>query len=194
MSQEPLPPAKQHIPPPVILTHPPPPPSPLESQAAPVVKVKIRGGDVGLPPAMVTTNTRIIAALIDMLVAAGITILGLLVLPDFLSKIVWLAGMAYMITRDSLSFLGGQSVGKKVMNIRVVTQDGQPLTGNWEKAAIRNAILVIPFLNLVELAVLLMRDNQSERGRRLGDDWAKTKVIPVVSALPEPDSLGDPKP
>lgn len=180
MSQESPPPAKPIIPPPVLSTPPPPPPSPLATSSAPAVKVKIREGDDVPSLAVVTTNTRIIAALIDMLVAAGLIILVLLVLPDFFSKIAWLAGMAYTIVRDSLPFLGGQSVGKKVMKIRVVTQDDEPLTGNWEKAAVRNAILVIPFLNLVELAVLLMRDNQPDRGRRLGDDWAKTKVVPVL--------------
>jgi hypothetical protein len=30
---------------------------------------------------------------------------------------------------------------------------------------------------LVELFVLLTREDKPERGRRLGDEWAKTKVI-----------------
>ncbi len=116
-------------------------------------------------------------------------ILGAIILPDILNKIAWLAGMAYMIVRDSLPFLDGQSIGKKVMKIRVVTLDNQPLTKNWEKALIRNAILVIPLLNLVELAVLLMRDGQADRGRRLGDEWAKTKVVAVMPPVEEPDSV-----
>ena len=116
-------------------------------------------------------------------------ILAALILPDILSKIAWLAGLAYMIVRDSLPFLDGQSVGKKVMKLRVTTLDDQPLTKNWEKALIRNVILVIPLLNLVELAVLLMRDGQADRGRRLGDEWAKTKVVAVIPPTDPSDSV-----
>lgn len=40
---------------------------------------------------------------------------------------------------------------------------------------IRNIVLWIPFFPLVELIVLLSNNN----GLRLGDQWAKTKVISV---------------
>jgi hypothetical protein len=45
--------------------------------------------------------------------------------------------MAYFVTRDSLPFLGGQSVGKKAMKLTVVTLDDKSLSGNWEPAVIR---------------------------------------------------------
>jgi uncharacterized RDD family membrane protein YckC len=94
-----------------------------------------------------------------------------------------------MITRDSLPFLGGQSVGKKAMTIKVVTMDGQSLSGNWEKAAIRNAVLIIPFFPLVELLILLTREGKPDRGRRLGDEWAQTQVI-LAPDLPAEEKSG----
>jgi uncharacterized RDD family membrane protein YckC len=85
-----------------------------------------------------------------------------------------------MVTRDSLPFLGGQSVGKKAMKLQVVTLEDKPITGNWEAALIRNGVLLIPFFGLIEIYVLLTREDKPERGRRLGDEWAKTKVIIAV--------------
>ena len=98
-------------------------------------------------------------------------------LPGFAERIAWLVGIAYLVTRDSLPFLGGQSVGKKAMKLKVVTLEGKPITGNWEAALIRNGVLLIPFFGLIELFVLLTREDKPEHGRRLGDEWAKTKVI-----------------
>ena len=99
------------------------------------------------------------------------------ILPGFASKLGWLVLAGYLITRDSLPFLGGQSVGKKAMKIKAVTLDDKSLVGNWEVAAIRNGVLLIPFFGLIELFILLTREDKPERGRRLGDEWAKTKVI-----------------
>jgi uncharacterized RDD family membrane protein YckC len=94
-----------------------------------------------------------------------------------------LKSIASIITRDSRPFPGGQSVGKKAMKLKVVSIDEQSLTGNWQKAAIRNAVLIIPFFPLVELLILLTREDKPDRGRRLGDEWAKTQMI-VAPELP----------
>ncbi|MEO5914529.1 MAG: RDD family protein [Luteolibacter sp.] len=168
-----------------------PPPPPVRDIG---VKVKIRTGDEpdeeeiqagGLAP----FNTRVTAMAIDAVVGIGV-IIGLnSILPDFAHKLSWLVALAYIVTRDSLPFLGGQSVGKKAMNLRAVTLDGKPLTGNWEVSLIRNGILLIPPLQLLELWILLTREEKPERGLRLGDEWAKTKVIveekPAVSESDE---------
>ncbi|RYD21268.1 MAG: RDD family protein [Verrucomicrobiaceae bacterium] len=179
------------IPSPPSVTPPPQPSAAAASTPPPVtaggaaVKVNLRTGDDPVPEGVTSVpfNTRIIAAVIDIVVAAGVAILLALVLPSFASKLAWLVSMAYIVTRDSLPFLGGQSVGKKAMKIRAVTLEGQPLTGNWEKGGIRNAVLLIPFFGLVELYILLTRETGPDRGRRLGDEWAKTKVI--FEPLPE---------
>ena len=193
------------IPPPNLSPPPPPPPpSPLDSRpksASPQplsppgntgVHVNLRGAtdadDDGSPAkGAAPFNTRATAAVIDGVVAVGIIIGLYFLLPGFAHKLAWLAGTAYLVTRDSLPFLGGQSVGKKAMKLRAVTLDGKPLTGNWETALIRNGVLIIPLFALVELYILLTREDKPERGRRLGDEWAKTKVIiEQKPPVPEP--------
>ena len=61
------------------------------------------------------------------------------------------------------------------MGLRAVTEDGQPLTNNWGPGIIRNIVLLIPFFPLIELIILLTND----KGLRLGDQWAKTKVVSI---------------
>ncbi|MEO6038438.1 MAG: RDD family protein [Saprospiraceae bacterium] len=109
-------------------------------------------------------GNRIVAYLIDALIT------GVLCIVPFVG---WIAGIAYFLTRDGLPFLDGQSVGKKAMNIRAVTEDGQALTNNWGPELIRNVVLLIPIFPLIELIVLLTNDKK----QRLGDQWAKTRVV-----------------
>ena len=134
---------------------------------------------------IVTFHTRIVAAALDWVVALGIMLGFLWLFPGF-HKLAYLTGMAYLVARDSLPFLGGQSVGKKAMGIKTVTLDGKSLVGNWEAALIRNVALIIPFFGLVELYILLIREDGPERGRRLGDEWAKTKLI-IEKKPPAPE-------
>lgn len=198
MDQEQEKPNPPVIPPPNLSAPPPSPPSPMDAKigAGPPkmpqasageggVKVTIRDGsgeDDALVQGIAPFNTRATAAVIDWLVAFGIMLALLMILPSFASKLGWLAAIGYLITRDSLPFLSGQSVGKKAMKLKVVTLDDKPLTGNWEAGVIRNAVLAIPFFAFIELFILLTREDKPERGRRLGDEWAKTKVI----IAPEP--------
>jgi uncharacterized RDD family membrane protein YckC len=195
---QPAPPPKPVIPPPNL--SPPPPPPVLSSSPLPsgpgnaAAKVNLRGpGDGPLEvPATggAPFNSRLAAAVIDALVGTGVMIGLFMILPGFADRLAYLASLAYMVTRDSLPFLGGQSVGKKAMKIRAVTLDGGSLVGKWETALIRNGVLAIPLFGLVELFVLLSREDKPERGRRLGDEWAKTKVIidekPPVAGIDEP--------
>ena len=164
----------------------PPPLIPAGDDAARVKLQHGNDGDVSVGDGIAPFNTRCIAAIIDIVVAAGITIGLDLILPDFAGKIAWLAGAAYLVTRDSLPFLGGQSIGKKAMKIQAVTLEGNSLVGTWNSAIARNLVLIIPLFALVELFVLLTREEKPERGRRLGDEWAKTKVIfEVKPTLPD---------
>lgn len=111
-------------------------------------------------------GNRILAYIIDLVISGALS---------FVPFVGWIAGVAYMLTRDGLPFLDGQSVGKKAMKIRAVTTDGQVLTNNWGPAMIRNLVLFIPLFPIVELIVMLTNPNKL----RLGDQWAKTKVIAV---------------
>lgn len=150
--------------------------------------VDVRIDDCGEEDALETLapfNSRVAAAIIDWVVACGILMGALWILPAFAGKLAWVLYAAYLVTRDSLPFLGGQSVGKMAMKLRVVTLDDRPLTGNWKASLIRNAVLLIPFLPLIELFVLLTREDKPGRGKRLGDEWAKTKVVLAPIAPPE---------
>lgn len=121
----------------------------------------------GTPELRIADNgNRIVAYLIDVIIMGAMAIVPIA---------GWIACAGYALTRDSLPFLDGQSIGKKAMGLRAVTEDGQPLTNNWGPGIIRNVVLFIPVFPLIELIVLLSNNN----GLRLGDQWAKTKVISV---------------
>lgn len=107
---------------------------------------------------------RVGAYLIDVLICIPVT-----AVPVF----GWALCLAYTLLRDCLPFLDGQSVGKKIVGIRAVDRYGASLSGEWGTGIIRNVVLLIPILPLIELIVLLVRDDR----RRLGDQWAGTFVI-----------------
>jgi len=110
--------------------------------------------------------------------ALGLSITVWVLLPGtFGISLPCLVGLAYLVTRDSLPILGGQSIGKKAMHLRALTLDGESLVGNWRPGLLRNVtVAILPFA-LVELFILLTREDKPEHGRRLGDEWASTKVI-----------------
>lgn len=111
---------------------------------------------------------RVIATLIDVAV---------MIVVNFVPVIGQLASLAYLVLRDSLPFLDGQSLGKKAMKIRAVTGDGKGLSGNWGPGVIRNVVLLIPLFGFVELFVLITRQGKEGGMLRLGDEWGKTRVI-----------------
>lgn len=137
-----------------------------------------------LPGGIPTFNTRIIAAFIDFAIAAGLYIAVTMIMPGALNFLGWIVWLGYIGTRDSIPFLGGQSIGKKAMKLKVLTEDDKPITGDWKTGLVRNILPLIPMGGFVELVILLTREEKPERGRRLGDEWAKTKVIFVGDGLP----------
>lgn len=119
-----------------------------------------------------TAIIRFVAVFIDGLVGyVPMLILGLIS-----SKLVvlgYLLYIGYLLTRDSLPFLGGQSVGKKLMGIKVIKEDtGAGIMGDYGTGVIRAIPQVIPLLNLVD-ALVIFRDST----KRFGDEWAKTIVV-----------------
>lgn len=111
---------------------------------------------------------RIGAFLIDVAVMIGLSLVP---------RVGWLLSSAYLVLRDSLPFLDGQSIGKKALKTRAVTDSGKSLSGNFSEGLIRNIVLLIPFFSLVELIVLCTKNGKPDGLRRLGDQWAKTRVI-----------------
>lgn len=123
-----------------------------------------------IPSNQATIIDRFAGGLIDGIIAA--------VLYYILAELVgWsvgsLAGAAYILVRDALPFLDGQSIGKKVMKTRAVKEDsGAPLTGDFGASVLRNVLLIIPLVSLVDAVFLFAGDH-----KRLGDKIAKTTVL-----------------
>jgi uncharacterized RDD family membrane protein YckC len=112
-----------------------------------------------------TKQQRFVALLIDGLIAGALTLVPM--------RIGWALYLAYLLTRDALPFLEGQSIGKKLMKIRAVKgPELTPLTNDWTTSIIRNISLVIPFVGLIE-AVLYLVGNKDTR---LSDELLKTGV------------------
>jgi uncharacterized RDD family membrane protein YckC len=192
---------KPYAPPPPSLRPPPPPPkadlyaTPPSSPKPDASRVQVTEDaddeDEAVPGGIAPVNTRILAAVIDALVASGIYWAAALVLPGFLDRLTWVVPAAYMVARDSLPFLKGQSIGKMAMKLRVEKQGGGNITGDWQAAILRNIALMVPLFALVEAIVLLTREGKPEKGLRLGDEWAKTKVVIARPAGEEPATEAD---
>jgi len=165
-------------PPPEAAAPPPPPPA---MQTTPPARVK---ADLG---------KRFLAALIDGVLS------GIVGLIPFIGG---LAGAAYMLVRDGLEldFMDQRSIGKKVMKLRPIRLDGQPM--DIATSVKRNipfaigpvgaALFIIPvigwiaglllavlsFIVVIIEIVLVLTDAD---GRRMGDKLAETMVIEVDS-------------
>lgn len=118
---------------------------------------------------------RFLGALIDGLVIAGISSF----MPG--NSIPLLVSIALWLTRDSLPFLNGQSLGKIVMKTQALKKDGSSLSGDWQTGATRNILFILPLLGaIVEGITLITRQEKPKAGLRLGDEWAKTKVVSIA--------------
>ena len=126
-------------------------------------------------------RSRSFAALIDISVACSFFVLGLLLFPDPPRVLPFVFAVFYLLTKDSLGILNGQSIGKKFMRLRVVNQSHRSLAGNYKAGLMRNlSWLFAP----IEFAILYVREDEPNIGKRLGDDWAHTEVIVEKKALP----------
>lgn len=109
---------------------------------------------------------RIIAALIDIIIVIGLC---------FFPRIGWMIGIIYHLTKDSMPFLNGQSFGKHLMHIKVITLPQKTsLTKYPEKSIIRGLVTVIPILNIIDIWHFI------STGTRLADQWAETTVVHYI--------------
>lgn len=121
---------------------------------------------------------RFIAAFIDGIV--GYLPAWLLLIVSFkLAMVGYAIAIAYLLTKDALpetaGFLGGQSVGKKLMGIKAVKEDtGASLEGDYGTSVTRQIPLLIPLFGLID-ALMVFSDDR----KRFGDKWAKTIVVKV---------------
>ncbi len=142
----------------------------------------------GGPPAQVDITKRAIAVIIDGVIT---------VVVGFIPIAGGIAATAYWLLRDGmdLEFMDHRSIGKKVMKLRPVTLDGQPLDmaasikRNWMfglgglaqlfAMTFVGLVIAIPLglialvISVIEI-VLVLTDAE---GRRMGDKMAGTRVI-----------------
>ncbi len=111
----------------------------------------------------VPIGERLLAGLVDLVIAAIISLFP---------RIGWIFGLIYLLSKDSLSFLDGQSFGKKIFNLRTIALPHYASLSGWpEKSVIRGLVLFIPVLNLIDLYYMITRKV------RIADQWAETRVI-----------------
>jgi uncharacterized RDD family membrane protein YckC len=133
-------------------------------------------------------TTRAVAGFVDLLI-----VIGLARLPDVIG---YLAAIGYILVRDGL--FEQQSVGKKVIGIRVLPSDGSPAAVTIRESIIRNMPLAAAFLLFripyagwvlgpLVLGVEGMAALGDERGMRIGDMLARTLTVqPETAGIPAP--------
>jgi len=113
---------------------------------------------------------RFLGGLIDWLVVVAISYLLRGVLGW---QVTYLVSAVYILIRDALPFLNGQSIGKRIMKTRSVLEDsGAHTTNDYRTSFLRNILLFIPIVSIVDALFIFSGDR-----KRLGDKLAKTIVI-----------------
>lgn len=114
---------------------------------------------------------RLTAFYIDALLSGLFVNLLILALGD---DIGWYIGVPlnvlYMLFRDALP--KGQSIGKKILKLQVIDNQGKNIAGQMSKAFLRSLPLIPPMWLIEAIRLVLGRN-------RYGDIWAETKVIRV---------------
>ncbi len=143
-------------------------------------------------------TTRAIAGFVDCLL-----VIGLSRLPDVIG---FLAASGYILMRDSL--LGGRSLGKKAVGLRVLARDDHGQAATSKDSIIRNiplaaayGLFMIPYAGWIlgpfALAVEWLTALGDEKGMRIGDLLASTYVVleaPAAETEPRSDSRSEPSP
>ena len=112
---------------------------------------------------------RFLGGIIDWLIILAISYL----LNNLGWTLSYIVSAAYLLVRDALPFLEGQSIGKKVMKTRSVYEDsGAPITNDYKTSFLRNILLFIPIVGLIDALFIF-----SGERKRLGDKIAKTIVV-----------------
>lgn len=148
-------------------------------------------GAIELPPGMILAPAwrRVAAFLIDRTVSSvflGLAI-AIFIMMDVPARefeatvlsvvgvvamgVFFLMGSAYVVCRDVIK---GQSIGRRILQMRVVQEDGQrPVV--WWRAVLRDVLLRIFPVLIIEV-IYLFADSQH---RRLGDRLTKTVVVDI---------------
>lgn len=123
-----------------------------------------------------TPLQRFVAALIDGVVGY-LPALLLVMISRHLGTVGYIIAIGYMLTKDALpemgGYLGGQSIGKKLMGIKVIKEaTGASLLGDYGTAITRQIPLLIPLFGFIDALMVFSADS-----KRFGDKWANTIVV-----------------
>ncbi len=124
---------------------------------------------------LATGGQRVAAGVIDYIIAAILDNIIHFTFKVDMEIFVGLGifGAVYLLLRDALPFLDGQSLGKKILKIRAIElKTGNSLKGNWAISIVRSISLFIPIFNFIDAVMVF-----SANGQRFGDKWGKTIVI-----------------
>jgi uncharacterized RDD family membrane protein YckC len=131
-------------------------------------------------------TTRAVAGFIDLLI-----VIALARLPDVIG---FLAAVGYILVRDGL--FDRQSIGKKVIGLRIALADTAEESASFRESIIRNVTLAVAFLLFsvpyagwvlgpLALGVEALVALGDDRGMRIGDLLARTSVVlPAAAPLP----------
>jgi len=113
-------------------------------------------------------------------IADGLIVASCVVLYMSQDSLLFVAlGAVYLLFRDAL-FIPGQSVGKFLYGLRVISLDNGRPCGRLHSAK-RNFILLVPGLNLVAAVLEMRAITRDPQGQRLGDTLANTQVVEGLS-------------
>jgi uncharacterized RDD family membrane protein YckC len=127
------------------------------------------------PYARADVRKRAAAAIVD-----GLLVATCLVLSRTQDSMLFIAvGAAYLLLRDAL-FIPGQSVGKFLFGLRVISLASGHPCGRLHSAQ-RNFILLVPGLNVVATVFETVAVARDPQGQRLGDTLANTQVVEGLS-------------
>jgi len=131
----------------------------------------------GMTPVAAPVGKRIVAGLIDFIVAPiliGI-VLGLLfvllgnALPEAARSIILVAAnVVWLLVRDTVF-----APGRLIMKLKLVSLTSEKVT--FVQALLRNILLIIPVVLIVGYILELVW--VCVKGHRLADGWAKTQVV-----------------
>jgi uncharacterized RDD family membrane protein YckC len=122
------------------------------------------------------TGRRVVAYIIDVIIVGvivgviGVTLEAIGLGNVFSSLVATVLGFGYFIYMEGTT---GQTFGKRVMNIRVVTETGADIT--MAQSAVRNILRIVDtfFFGLIGLILIIF----TQKRQRIGDMVAKTIVI-----------------
>ena len=128
-----------------------------------------------LPAYLIDLTVRGLVAVAGLIaLSLGLGFVGLAGLGFGLTLVLWFL-LAWLYGGVLEAYWNGQTVGKRMMRIRVVTVDGQPINGL--QAVLRNVLRTVDAQPIVFYLLGLVAATMNDRFQRLGDLACGTMVV-----------------